>query len=301
MNFKRYTLRHHGRLAWCILLWWLLSIPAYSNLESSEARSATRLETPAEQTKKALEQIVFLDLDHHPLSEVIRLLKDQSGVRIVLDRQGLSQIGINPDDTIVSTQLTMKLGSCLRQILSQHNLDYAIIGDMVFITTEDLAVRRQMQQPISVRFDGLQLTAALDQLARETATNLVLDNLAHSFANSPVTLTVDEAPLEVITKLLAHQVGLTQTRVGNVLMVTTKDNAVELRDDFESPRPMNFPILNRQITEDFLVNPPLFVPAVPAFAPAPAPAAAPAPAPVVVPPAPPQAPPDKKEEKKEDK
>src|SRR5262245_39099127 len=120
MQFIRLILR---RLAWCTLFSWLLSTPAYSEIESHEARPATRLETPAEQTKKTLEQIVTLDLYHHPLSEVVRLLKDQSGVRIVVDRQGLSQIGINPDDTIVTTQRSMTLGSCLRQILSQHNLD----------------------------------------------------------------------------------------------------------------------------------------------------------------------------------
>jgi type II secretory pathway component HofQ len=200
---------------------------------SSEARPTPRPETSAERTRKALEQTVTFDLLHHPLSEVVRLLRDQSGVRLALDRQGLSQIGINPDEVIVTTKLSMTLGSSLRQILSQHNMDYAIIGEMVLITTEELAVRRQMRQPVSIRFDRLQLIAALDQLARETATNLVLDRLAIQYANTPVTLNLDDVPLEVIVKLLAYQAGLKQIRVGNVMMVTTKANASELREDSE--------------------------------------------------------------------
>ncbi len=220
-------------LAFCAFLGWLIPVTIEALPESSEARPPSAKETSAERTRKALEQTVTFDLLHHPLSEVVRLLRDQSGVRLILDRQGLSQIGINPDEVIVSTKLSMTLGSSLRQILSQYNMDYAIIGDMVLITTEELAVRRQMRQPVSVRFDRLQLKAALDQLARETATNLVLDRLAIQCANTAVTLNVDDAPLEVIVELLAHQVGLKQIRVSNVMMVTTKVNASELREDSE--------------------------------------------------------------------
>jgi hypothetical protein len=170
----------------------------------------------------------------------------------VLDRQGLSQIGINPDEVIVSTKLSMTLGSSLRQILSQHHMDYAIIGDMVLITTEELAVKRQMGQPVSVRFDRLQLKAALDHLARETATNLVLDHWAIQYASTPVTLKLDDAPLEVIVKLLAYQVGLKQICVGNVMMVTTKSNAAELQE-FPDPGPASIPSgADRQITDDLL-------------------------------------------------
>jgi hypothetical protein len=197
-------------------------------LGNSETRSASRIETAAEQTNKALDQMVSLDLYQYPLSDAVRLLGDQTGVRLVLDRQGLSQAGLNPDDMMVSTRLSMTLRSGLRQMLSQYAVDYAIIGDMVLITTEDLAIRRQMRQRVSVRFDRLQLKAALEQLARETATNLVLDCAAFSYGSTPVSLNLDDAPLEVVVKLLAYQAGLKQIRVGNVIIVTTKANASEL-------------------------------------------------------------------------
>jgi len=217
------------QLALVALVCWLLPFNVEAAARAAESRKESRLETPAEQTKKALEQIVTFDLVHHPLSEVVRLIRDQSGIHLVLDRQGLSQSGINPDDVIVSTKLSATVGSALRQILNQHNLDYAIIGDMVLITTENLAIHRQMRQLVRVRFDRLQLRTALERLARETATNLVIDRLAISKANSPVSLSVEDAPLEVVVKLLAHQVGLKQICIGNVMIVTTKVNAAELQ------------------------------------------------------------------------
>jgi len=219
-------------------------------LGNSETRPASRIETAAEQTNKALDQMVSLDLYQYPLSEAVRLLGEQSGVRLVLDRQGLSQAGLNPDDMIVNTRLSMTLRSGLRQMLSQYALDYAIIGDMVLIATEDLAIRRQMRQRVSVRFDRLQLKTALEQLGRNTATNLLLDRSALAYASAPVNLNLDDAPLEVVTKLLAHQVGLTQICVGNVLVLTTKANVAELKEPREF-RPTPSPTRSEAILIDF--------------------------------------------------
>src|SRR6266852_2140536 len=84
--------------------------------DSSESRSSSP-QTPAEQVKKALEQNVTVDLPCQPLTEVIRLLGDQSHVNLVLDRQTLSQMSFNTDEALVSTPLSMRLGSGLRQIL----------------------------------------------------------------------------------------------------------------------------------------------------------------------------------------
>jgi len=206
--------------------------------DSSESRSRSSPQTPAEQVKKALDQNVTVDLSCQPLTEVIRLLHDQSHINLVLDRQALSQMSFNPDEALVSTPLSMRLGSGLRQILSQHNLDYAIVGDMILITTEAMAIERQMRQPISIRFQNLQLKTAVERLARETATNIVLDPGAIRQIRLPVTLHVHDAPLEVIVKLLANQVDLKQIRVGNVMMVTTKANAAELQEYQEFSQPV---------------------------------------------------------------
>src|SRR5260370_37174380 len=64
--------------------------------DSSESRSRSSARTPAEQIKKALEQKVTVDLPCQPRTEVIRLLRDQSHVNLLLDRQSLSQMSFNP-------------------------------------------------------------------------------------------------------------------------------------------------------------------------------------------------------------
>jgi hypothetical protein len=233
-----------------ILICGLMLSPTQAAPGSSETKQVSGTQTVAEETNKALDQIVTLDLYQYPLSEAVRLLGDQSGVRLVLDRQGLGQAGLNPDDMVVNTNLSMTLRSSLRQMLSQYPVDYAIIGDMVLITTEELAISRQMRQRVSARFNRLQLKAALQQLSRETATNLVLDGTAVSYASAPITLDVNDAPLEVIVKLLAHQVGLRQIRVGNVMVVTTKQNAMELKEPPEG-RPTPVPARSEAILFDF--------------------------------------------------
>lgn len=206
--------------------------------DRSESRSRPGPETPAEHVKKALGQNVTVDLPFQPLTEVLRLFGDQSHVNIVLDRQTLSQSSFNPDEALVTTPLSMRLCSGLRQILSQHNLDYAIIGDMILITTEPMAIERQMRQSISVRFQRLQLKTAMERLARETATNIIVDPKASQEMRTPVSLEVEDAPLEVIVKLLANQVGLKQIRVGNVMMVTTKATAAEFAEYREFSQPV---------------------------------------------------------------
>jgi hypothetical protein len=48
-----------------------------------------------------------------------------------------------------------------------------------------------------------------------------------------VTLKLQDVPLEVAVRLMANQAGLRPVRTGNVLYVTTKANAAELRSDGE--------------------------------------------------------------------
>jgi type II secretory pathway component HofQ len=145
----------------------------------------------------------------------------------------------------------MKLGMGLRQILSQHSLDYAIIDDMVLITTEELAIQRQTRQRVSVDADHVQLGTALDRLARLTGTNLVLDPQAASKAPMAVSLRLQDVPLEAAVKLLAEQVGLKPVQLGNVLVVTTKANAAELAEDSESRRPTAPAVVDRETMIDF--------------------------------------------------
>jgi len=105
---------------------------------------------------------------------------------------------------------------------------------MVLITTEDMAIQRQMRQRINLNLDRVPLDEALGDLAKRTVTNLVLDGHVTKEAKATVSLKLHDVPLEVAVRLMANQAGLRPVRAGNVLYVTTKANAAELKGDGEA-------------------------------------------------------------------
>jgi hypothetical protein len=113
-----------------------------------------------------------------------------------------------------------------------------ILGDTVLVTSPELAIHRQMTQPVSMNLDQVQVATVLKQLAKDTATNLVLDPRKAKEAQVPLSLQLDDVPLETAVRLVAEVAGLKPVRMGNVIFVTTKDRATELRADPElSPTP----------------------------------------------------------------
>ncbi len=141
-------------------------------------------------------------------------------------------MGLDPEQTPVSVKLKdVKVRSALRTILTPYNLSYAILGDTVLITSDELAMFRQMRQRVNIDFDKMEFTAALKQLARDTATNLIVDQRVDKEAKETVTLQMEDVPLETAVRLMAEMVGLKPVRVGNTLFVTNKVTANEMRSD----------------------------------------------------------------------
>jgi type II secretory pathway component HofQ len=141
-------------------------------------------------------------------------------------------MGLDPEQTPVSVKLKdVKVRSALRTILTPYNLSYAILGDTVLITSDELAMFRQMRQRVNIDFDKMEFTAALKQLARDTATNLIVDKRVDKEAKETVTLQMEDVPLETAVRLMAEMVGLKPVRVGNTLFVTNKVTANEMRSD----------------------------------------------------------------------
>jgi type II secretory pathway component GspD/PulD (secretin) len=197
-------------------------------------------ETAAESINKALDKTITVDFANQPLQEAITKLAEQTKLNFIIDRGTIQQMGIAPEQAVVTGKLeNVKLRSGLRRILSQYNLGYAIVGDMVLISTEDMAIHRQMRQRINLSLNKVPFQDALKELARETATNLVLDARVTKEAMTAVTLSLEDVPLEVAVRLMANQAGLRPVRTGNVLYVTTKANAAELRNDGEGAGAVN--------------------------------------------------------------
>jgi hypothetical protein len=111
---------------------------------------------------------------------------------------------------------------------------------------------------------------------RTTSTNVVLDpRLAKEAKGMPISLQLEEVPLETAVKLLAELANLGSVRVGNVLFVTTPQRADKLRADPDL-LPPGSGVPDIQVVPGFNPGNPGAVPAVPPMAvpapPAPAPA-----------------------------
>jgi type II secretory pathway component HofQ len=198
-------------------------------------------ETPAARLRLALDQTVDLEIVDQPLELAIKQMSDQTKVNFVLDRTAsvlLMQQGDVTQQQIVNLQAhKIKLRSALRNLLAPLNMTHVILGDTVLITGEDMAVVRQLRQRVSFDFEGVPLAEAVRQLARETATNVIVDSKVGKAAETPVSLQLDDVPFETAVRLLAEAAGLKPVRMANVLYVTTKGNAQELRSETDLIQP----------------------------------------------------------------
>jgi hypothetical protein len=204
------------------------------------AADRDRPDGAADKIRKELNRSLNLEVDQQPLALAIGQLHESTKINFVLDRFSLAQSGIDPDQLSVSLKLKdVKVRSALRSLLTPYNLNFAILGDTVLISTDEVAMLRQVRQRVSLDLDKIELAKALKQLARETGTNLIVDARAAKEAQTPVTLQMDDVPLETAVRLMAEMVNLKPVRVGNTLFVTSKAHAIELRNDPDwQPAPM---------------------------------------------------------------
>jgi CRISPR/Cas system-associated exonuclease Cas4 (RecB family) len=216
----------------------LLALPIQAVPKPEEQGKAESL---AEKTRKALEQPHTVNFEGLTLTAAIDFLREQSKLNVVLDRATIVNMEISPEDTPVSLKLNnVKLRTILRSLLSQFRLAYVVEQDIVLITSEPVAIERQVQQRVSVDFDQMPLDKALKQLSRETATNLVLDPRQAANIKDTVTLRLEDVPLEVVVRLMSEMAGLRSVRQSNVLFVTSKEVAAELRKEEENAsQPVN--------------------------------------------------------------
>jgi RNA polymerase sigma factor (sigma-70 family) len=86
-------------------------------------------------------------------------------------------------------------------------------------------VERQLQSPLSVRFQEKPLSAILDDLRASQHLNIVVDRPALAEAgltlDQPITLRLDGVPLKSVLKYVLHDAGLGYTMEDGVLLVTT--------------------------------------------------------------------------------
>jgi hypothetical protein len=129
----------------------------------------------------------------------------------------------------------VKLRSGLQTLLGQYSLAYVILDDVVLITQKEAALDRQMQQPVNVDLDNVPFAEALRRLARETASNLVLDPREESQA--VLSMQLEEVPLQIAVRTMAEAVSLKPVLIGNVLFITSEARANQLQEDPDTKSP----------------------------------------------------------------
>jgi hypothetical protein len=224
---------------------------ATAPLQAAPATSADKASSaPAEKVRKELDRLISIEIDQQPLALAINQLHEQTRINFVLDRLAIAQIGVDVDQVTVSVRLKeVKVRSALRTILAPFNLTFVVLGDTVLISNEDVASLRQLRQRVNVDLEKVELNKALKGLARETATNLVMDPRVGKEAQAPVTLQMEDVALETAVRLLAEMAGLKAVRVGNALFITTKPIAAEMRadPDLAPSTPMGVPVPDKMI------------------------------------------------------
>jgi len=186
-----------------------------------------------EAIRKALDSSGNFDFTGVNLAGVMNTLSEQYKINIVVDRMIIQQMGLEPE--IMNVEVKMKEGklrAALRAIVGQYNLTFAVVGDSLLITTEEIAVYRQLKQRINVDFDNVPLGKAVKELAARYGVNVVVDPRAvkSKAADNPVTLKVDDVPFEAAIRLLCEMADLKPARMGNVIFVTTEARADKLKD-----------------------------------------------------------------------
>jgi hypothetical protein len=208
-------------------------------LVAAPAADKAKTESPAEKVCKALDQKIDVEITDQNLDNAINQLKEQTKVNIVLDQVTLANMGMVTGNMQINVkQQGVKGRQALRAVLNQVHLGYAIIGDSVIVTTEEMAMHRQFKQKITVDLDKVVLETALKNLAKESAIQLLIDKKVNKEAQTQVSLQLEDVPFDTVIRLLCEDAGLKPVRMGNVLYVTTKENAKELRTEPElAPSP----------------------------------------------------------------
>jgi type II secretory pathway component GspD/PulD (secretin) len=243
------SLRRHS-LAGCLVLGAAMASVAFWS-SGPAAEPDAKPSSAVAKVRKALDESMSLELTDQPLSAALNKIREHTKINFVVDRLTLQQNGIDPEQTHVSVKLKdVKARSCLRAVLSPYNLGYAIIGDTVLISTDEMVMHRQVQQRVNIDLERVSLPDALKQVARDTATSIILDPRVakkDDVTGMQVTLQLDDVPLETAVRLMAAGAGLKPVQVGNVLFVTSKANAKEILTEEAAnalvPSPPDYPLI----------------------------------------------------------
>ena len=120
--------------------------------------------SPVEKLRQELDKPITVKLENMTLAAAVEQLRKETKINIVLDSLTIQQqLGIVPEQSPLTGPVDLKdvkARNVLRTLLSPYSLDYVAIGDTIIVTTEDMAMMRELRQRISVDMDKVDFAAA---------------------------------------------------------------------------------------------------------------------------------------------
>lgn len=117
-------------------IWTLLSQVRRARYKAMDLRTKTESEKMIE---KSFDEVVSLNVEERPLSELIEEWSQDFGINIYIDLAAFTDEGLESDPTITLTVSSIKFRNLLNLVLTQHGMAFCIHDEVLLITTPEKA------------------------------------------------------------------------------------------------------------------------------------------------------------------
>jgi hypothetical protein len=146
----------------CWVLLWLFVSPATADEEGGNTEPAAAAtkdgQSAEEQIRRALDEKTSLKLEEIPLRDFAELLRDRTGLNVLIDNKSLNDVGFADDAPLTGELHEISLRSILNIFLGRHDLTWIIADGALVITTPEEAESRLLTRVHNVK----DLVAAAD-------------------------------------------------------------------------------------------------------------------------------------------
>jgi hypothetical protein len=171
-----------------------------------------------------------------PLKDVLEFISDRFNLTLIVNDVAFKSLE-PPLENVGETHVKLpkmphvNLYTVLRLVLSGIKGTYIVREGFVEILTPE-AVRELIKTPVHVTAKQQTLADVLEDLSEQTGANIVLDLRAEEKAQTLVTATLQDISLQNAVNVLSNMADLKSVVFDNVILVTTAENAEEMRREY---------------------------------------------------------------------
>ncbi len=176
-------------------------------------------------------------LDGLTLEDALAFIGKAHAINIRVEMKGFKTDGFEDVGKRIVTLPPMRdvpLEIILKDLLSRMKPEatFLVQGDHVVVVSKAALERGEMlQERIHASYENKPLDEVLQELSDKTAVTVLVDPRLGNNANTRITVTLRGVPLRTAIELLADMAGAAAIVRGEVLYVTTKENAEALQKE----------------------------------------------------------------------